>query len=877
MGKSSLLRRVVDELESCRVLHASGNEPEMLIPYGVIEQLVADSDPAVLDGLALLGALRPDLDPLAVGAELVVLLGALQAECTLVAVVVDDLHWVDRQSAAALLFAFRRLRRDHVLGIVTIRPEALGRLGDSWTSIIAGDPRFARVGLGGLGRAEVAELCVALGIPGITDAGVARLVDHADGNPLYCRSLLEELSVETLNRLTGGLPAPRAMASIVLRRLAALSAAAQHVAAAGSVLGLQFEWSSALSMAEVDDGDAALDELIRSGLLAEDKTRARRVSFSHALIHRAIYDDLAPSARRDLHRKSADVTEGTSSLLHRALSAAGPDADLAAELESAALAADRARLPAQAVDWWIRAADLSPTRADEFHRLLEGFSLAIDLSDLATAGVLKLRLDEFARTPMQATSYGAFALISGEFALAERLLTEVASQTLESDVDYDVKATALAAGALGVYCLLVGRGDEAIRWGETAMAILRSRPIPALIRKVLAFNLVLGGRGAEGLALIGLPEAPNDVGLEDTTVLVFRGAARTYLDDVVGAVADLTTTRARHRAGLKFDYDTHGLMFLIDAAYRAGDWDDAAVHAEFAVSCAHDSDRMWDFGFVHAHAALVPAGRGEWAVATAHLDEAWAWASGFGVGFAMAMVTTAKTSMHAAQGDWESVLAAAETIRSFGHTDTLGRPGVHNWRAPEVEALIALGRLSDATAALIELENAVPPGLVSGQLAVCHLRGLLAAALGNGQAADDAFAEGAPLARCLPIPFQVARFELAHGEHCARQGRAADAAAVLGSAHQRFNALKAHPYIALTNAALAATGQTPIEISGDDFGLTPTEFVVARLVANGKSNREVAGELFVSVKAVEFHMGNIFDKLGIRSRRDISASMSVSA
>lgn len=99
-----------------------------------------------------------------------------------------------------------------------------------------------------------------------------------------------------------------------------------------------------------------------------------------------------------------------------------------------------------------------------------------------------------------------------------------------------------------------------------------------------------------------------------------------------GALRDLTATRARYRSGQEFNYDTHGLTFLIDAAYRAGAWDDAAVHAEFAVSLAHDADHVWDFGFVHANAALVPAGRGDWEVASAHLAEAWPWADGFRIG-----------------------------------------------------------------------------------------------------------------------------------------------------------------------------------------------------------------------------------------------------
>jgi DNA-binding CsgD family transcriptional regulator/tetratricopeptide (TPR) repeat protein len=879
MGKSTLLSHVVGQLASSHLLRAGGDEAEMLLPYGIVDQLARHAGPEALAGLSLIGSeLRGDLDPLAVGAELVGLLGNLQIDNELVVLVVDDLHWVDAPSALALRFAFRRMQQDRVLGLVSARPGELARLGEGWSSMIGGDHRTGRVRLDGLTQLELAELGTAMGVKGLSRGALSRLVEHTDGNPLHCRALLEELSAETLNQMGADLPAPRALSSIVLLRVAALAEPAQRLVIAAAVLGLQCPTSMAGSVADVSDLTAALDDVIGAGLMVEETGDVRgRLAFSHSLVQRSIYDDLGPSARRTLHLRAAELAEGPTRLFHRSCAADQPDDALAADLEAAAQEAVRAFAPAQAVAWLVRAADVSPDWADYERRLQEAFRMANDMGDLATAGALKPRIDETRPTPRRAGLLGHHALISGQFAVAEQLLEEAWKGAVGSE-----QATDGAQGAetLAMYLLLVGRAEEAVLWGERAQALVGDEAALGLhIRTFLALNLVMSGHGPEGMRLLDqYPDAVAEIPADQTSVLVFRGVARLFLDDVAGALRDLSAAGARHRAGASFNFDTHGLTFLVDAEYRAGAWDDASVHADFAVSVAHDADRVWDYGFVHAHAALVPAGRGDWAEAAAHIEEAWSWAEGFKVGLAMAMTTTARALLHSAQQDWGGVLAAADTMRTFGQLATLGLPGVHNWRALEVEAFIKEGELGAAARALGELEDAVPSGLRSGEVSVWGLRGLLAHARGDERATDESFATGLALTSGLGIPLQVALFQLAHGRSLSSRGRQDEALHSLNAARQTLIALRALPYIDQCDAALLATGAHPIPATANPtFGLTPTELVVARLVGGGRSNREVAAELFVSVKAVEFHLSNIFGKLGIRSRRQISRAIDAGA
>ena len=126
------------------------------------------------------------------GADLLVWLSQVGRGGRLVLVLVDDLHWADRPSARALLFAVRRLQADRVLVVVAARPGELVRLGEGWLRFLAGDHRVGRVRLGGLGPEDVVALGRALGAGELPRRAVGCLLEETGGNPLYCRAVLEE-------------------------------------------------------------------------------------------------------------------------------------------------------------------------------------------------------------------------------------------------------------------------------------------------------------------------------------------------------------------------------------------------------------------------------------------------------------------------------------------------------------------------------------------------------------------------------------------------------------------------------------------------------------------------------------------------------------
>jgi DNA-binding CsgD family transcriptional regulator len=122
------------------------------------------------------------------------------------------------------------------------------------------------------------------------------------------------------------------------------------------------------------------------------------------------------------------------------------------------------------------------------------------------------------------------------------------------------------------------------------------------------------------------------------------------------------------------------------------------------------------------------------------------------------------------------------------------------------------------------------------------------------------------------MPFERAQLELAYGQVLRRAGKRRAAASQLQAARDRLTSLNARPYLQRCERELAASGLTPAKRSVfDPSRLTAQESAVARLVAAGMGNRQVAAELFVSIKTVQFHLTHIYAKLGINSRGELAA------
>ena len=755
-GKSSLLARFAAGLAGAAVLRASGDEAELLLPYGVVGQLVASARRAGSRPGLLAAELSDRVDPLAVGADLVMWLGLCCRGQQMALVLVDDLQWADGPSARALLFAVRRLQADRVLVVVSARPGELARLGEGWLRFLAGDHRVGRVRLGGLGPEEVVALGRALGAGELPRQAVSRLLEETGGNPLYCRAVLEEAGAGGADLGGGALPVPRSLAGVVLLRVGALSPAARQLVEAASVLGHHCELAAAAALADLGDPLPALGEAVAAGILAEQPGGAvAGIGFSHLLVQRAVYDDLSPARRRRLHQRAAGLVDRNRALGHRVAAVVGPDDGLAAELEAAGRESRWHGRTAQAAAWLAQAAAVSGEPEAAERRLLDALEILVTCGEVAQAEVLAARAAAAGPGARRSWLLGTVDFLAGRIAAAEARLLEAWQA---HDPAGEAAEGAGAAFWLAVLCLFADRLSEAIEWGERAAA---GGATPAAARHralgVLAIALVAAGRGPEGLARLAfLPPAPSQVPREDTDTLALRGMARVLAEDLVAAVADLSAVAARLRAGVPLLTASRCPSYLAIAEWRLGCWDDAVVHAELAVSLARDAERAWELGLAHFVAAVVPTLRGDWAAASAHVEIATQAARTIGAPRATAAAATARAFLAMARGDLEGVTDAAAAVRAMSRAQL---PSLlpYGWRSLEIEALIGMDYVGEAGTALAELEAALSPaGPPSAQVDAARLRGDLAVAAGHQDAAAAAFETAWRRAHGLRVPLALA-------------------------------------------------------------------------------------------------------------------------
>ncbi len=878
MGKSSLVTRVLSVVDRAAVARASGDETESVLAFGVARQLCLS---AALSVRSRHGAQREpveisdDADPLVVAAELRTLLDRAARTSGLVILIVDDLPWTDRASAAAVLATLRSLHSDHVLALLATRPGLLARLGDEWCRFVAGDHRVERLRITGLARDELVVLGEALGAGRLPAWAATRLAEHTGGNPLHCCALLEELEPNWWAR-SDRLPAPRALSSVVLARLGSLGQGTQRLVSAAAVLGRRTRLGAAARLAELVDPVDALDEACRAGLLVEARAGpASEVAFSHALVHRAIYDDLGPARRRRMHRGAVELVGWQAGLAHRIAAASGPDEVLAGDLEAAARSALGRGQSAQAASWLALASAASTAAGERDRRELDALEVLVDDGAVAEAERLLAREDEPPATPRRNILTGELDLLAGRVTEGrERLVHGWEARAADPDQAIGGRAALLLASSY----LFDGRVADALVWIERAAAARA----PSLGQRVLALRAVImavDGRAHESLMLLdSLASEPSDVSLAENDLLIARGLARIPGNDLEPVIADLTTAADRLRARGAVRTTGQCLAWLAAAEYLQGAWDDALAHGELAVELAVAQDCVADVGLAKAHAALVPAARGDWATAAAYAEAAHDAAQRLRSATVRAAAVTARVSLATARGEPEETVRSAGEIGEHRAARLLERIGPLDWRSLEVDALITLGDLSRAETALRELVACRPARAGAGNaLTTARLSGNLASARGDGSAAERHFLAAWRAADRLEMPLALAQLEVDDARRLRHDGYRAEAIGRLRSARARLEHLQARPYLDRCDRELGACGvRGPSEARSGSLGLTLAETAVAELVAVGNTNRQVAAELFLSVKTVEFHLRNIFAKLDIRGRRELAATLGTS-
>jgi DNA-binding CsgD family transcriptional regulator len=212
-----------------------------------------------------------------------------------------------------------------------------------------------------------------------------------------------------------------------------------------------------------------------------------------------------------------------------------------------------------------------------------------------------------------------------------------------------------------------------------------------------------------------------------------------------------------------------------------------------------------------------------------------------------------------------------EHARELAERRGLREPNIVHWQADLVEAYARAGDLNAARDVLDALEQKARH--TGGRWALgtaARCRGLLT---DDDPLADDCFDAALQHLLAVKAPFEIARTQLCRGERLRRAGHRSDARRALRDAIDTFDQLGAKAWAARARSEVRATGAKPTRRHNhhDRDELTAHEFQVALIVAGGVSNREAAAALFLSPKTIEFHLGHVYRKLGVRGRTELAA------
>lgn len=847
-GKSLLARRALVELSGgARIARASADQYADSASLAVAEQLTP----------------LETHSPLSAGLELLDHLTTLSEE-SLVVVLVEDLHWADPDSRRALLVMAQRMEHDHVLLLLTSRPDIQDT---EWQRFRLDADRCAHISMSGFTVREVAELAALMG-SSLTPANANRLHQHTDGHPLYVRTLLNELSREQLER-DEALPVPRSLVSTTMATLARLPQPARDLACALAVLNRSVPLSVAGQVADIEDASLALEQLLPTGL-ATWKPREPRtpIELAHPLFRTAVYDDLSPTTRRKLHLAAADLSDGVTALVHRVSAADTFDDRLADELAAAAEDDGSRFAISTKAQYLLWASSLTSDRARRETRLLEATRLLLIDRRVARALTQRPQVEQCASSPHRSLVLGMMDWVEGDPASAE-LHFQAASSTEAAEEDPATAADALIRVATIRVTRLeapeaIAAAQQAVRLALDDDAVLRDA-----IGPLVAATCVTEG-GARGLEVMAehfsTPAAR--AGSADAEILVTRGMAGYYAGQLLGPIEDLRRAVALARHGARVAQLPRAHVHLCQLLFKAGDWDDAQVHARLALSLIADDPHVWEEAQVYAAASLVPSARGQWDVSTRHLDKARRAAAASGTPESVATCRLAEAFLARAQLRWPEACTAIAPVVRDARLRRFAGP-LRYWTS-YVEALVGAGNLEEAHRQLAAFEADAAEGFTTLGPDYFGVVASIAGAEGRPGDATAAFDRAFACASDADPVLDRALLHHAFGRHLHGTGERAGAFRSLGAALELLKPLGAWPFVERVEVDLVSWGvRLEDGASRPALKLTEREQSVAALVGRGMTNREVAAELYVSQKAVEYHLSNIYGKLGIRSRREL--------
>ena len=801
-------------------------------------------------------------DGFGAGLELLDLIGAAQSEGPVV-VVVEDLHWADLVSRQTLLTAARRLRNDRSLMVLTSRPVFSD---DGWDRFTSDPDRCVRINLGALSVSEVGETARQCGRP-LDHQSVERLHKHTLGHALYVRTLLSELSNAQLTSSEAALPAPRSLASTTVGRMADTTPAAQRLGAALAVLNRRLPLQVVAR---------ALGGLLDTGFVRWASAEVGTpIEYTHPLYRAAVYEDLSPSLRHDLHVAAAKALEAEDALAHRVAASEPGDQQLIDDLVTTARRKEGNGELALSAKYWLWASSLSQVGEQAELGLLQGARLLLADGQFHRAEALRTEIAAADPSPLRSLLLGSIAWVGGDSPGAERWFDEVLNLT-----DSDRSHAALRIEALvrlATLLVIDHRGEEALGAANQVLELEpadRSMEIQASSELARAEGQLHGA--ASGLAILAgrFNAEGSRVRAPEINLLLTRGILGFYAGRNVQATADFRNVIRLVRQGAQTAELPRAHVQLAQLLIIGGQWDEAVLQARLGLSFVDDGGQVWIEAQAHAALASVMASRGQWAEAIAHANSARSVADILGTLEAIFTAHIAESALARARGDAGGVVASLGPLVGTGDSKTMSMLTSLGWWPVLINAFLDQGDVDTAQRQLGQLRIAALDRAIDLEARLEGLQARIDAAAGNPDQAEVEFARSLDLFGPDDAVLDRAAVHLCFGRLLQARGRRQLAVAQFRHAHDLYRGAGAQPYLRRVESHLSESGIREHAVKDQSsLSLTEREQDIAALVVKGMTNREVAAELYISTKAVEYHLRNIYGKLGVSSRGELRASL----
>lgn len=766
--------------------------------------------------------------------------------------IVDDAHWVDGPSLEVLAFVGRRLTAEPIGLLAAVRDEHL--------TTLAGLPRATVYPLG----TDLAERLLNSAFPALPARRRQRVLDLARGNPLALLELPCTASADTTPN-----PAVSEPISSVIRE--SFSTRLATLAPATATLLLLAAIESSLSVAELLTTAAGLR---RTAVALTDLQPAidarmieiagQRVTFAHPLVAAAIYHS-APAADRHRAHTAVSDTLGPRSdrgIWHRASAAIGRDSALADDLDALASRAVSHGAPSVAVSALTRSSALTGDPWIAGQRLLRAAETACSIGQadharalLADADTSHWGLDETVRAAVvtelaEPTPLATLARLTEIIALSDRL--------------HDARNDFAAVGLLWNAAAMCWRANSSVADRNRLLAAVDRLDGAAGHPLLLTITACLGR--ATPVRDFGATAPPGAV---DMAHLAWLGCTLVFYGDYPGALTALSKAIVAARAQAQFALISQLSVVAAQMALWSGQLDLATTTAQEAQRSADELGLSHWAITTAITATLVTGIRGDYAGAAATVERTERELAATGDRYAFA--------------DWQHGLAVAallagEPARARGHLerilderDLACHYGVRLRIVGDLaEAITATEGLATARAAVAELlEETCAADTPVSRIAAGHA----AAVTAGATRADEAFR--AVLTPALADwPLQHGRLELAYGLHLRGKHRPVEARTHLRTARDVFSHIGIAPMAARAREELAATGEhTERGRPHRASALTPQEWQIATMAADGLTNRQIGQQLFLSHRTVGSHLYHLFPKLGVTSRNQLAGAL----